>query len=83
MSNVIKPKRGSTVPTSSNLENGEIGINTSNQSLYYGTGDGVKQIKAENVTGVVGITNGGTGFSTRNSALTSLINGGEKFYWGY
>lgn len=30
MSNVIKPKRGSTVPTSANLENGEIGINTSN-----------------------------------------------------
>lgn len=79
MSNVIKPKRGSTVPTSSNLENGEIGINTSNQSLYYGTGDGVQQIKAENVTGVVGITNGGTGFSTRNSALTSLINGGKNF----
>lgn len=79
MSNVMKPKRGSTIPTSSNLENGEIGTNTSNQSLYYGTGDGVQQIKAENVTGVVGITNGGTGFSTRNSALTSLINGGKNF----
>lgn len=79
MSNVIKPKRGSTVPTSSNLENGEIGINTSNQSLYYGTGDGVQQIKAENVTGVVGIEHGGTGSPTRSGALCSLINGGREF----
>lgn len=79
MSNVIKPKRGSTVPTSSNLENGEIGINTSNQSLYYGTGDGVQQIKAENVTGVVGIEHGGTGNSTRSGGLQALINGGKQF----
>lgn len=79
MSNVIKPKRGSTVPTSSNLENGEIGINTSNQSLYYGTGDGVQQIKAENVTGVVGIEHGGTGNSTRSRGLRALINGGQDF----
>ena len=79
MSNVIKPKRGSTVPTSSNLENGEIGINTSNQSLYYGTGDGVQQIKAENVTGVVGIEHGGTGSSTRSGSLRALINGGSQF----
>lgn len=79
MSNVIKPKRGSTVPTSSNLENGEIGINTSNQSLYYGTGDGVQQIKSENVTGVVGIEHGGTGSPTRNGALRALINGGGNF----
>lgn len=79
MSNVIKPKRGSTVPTSSNLENGEIGINTSNQSLYYGTGDGVQQIKAENVTGVVGIKHGGTGSSTRSGGLRALINGGRGF----
>lgn len=79
MSNVIKPKRGSTVPTSSNLENGEIGINTSNQSLYYGTGDGVQQIKAENVTGVVGIEHGGTGNSTRSRGLRALINGGKNF----
>ena len=73
MSNVIKPKRGSTVPTSSNLENGEIGINTSNQSLYYGTGDDVQQIKAENVTGVVGINHGGTGQTTRGAALGALV----------
>jgi hypothetical protein len=79
MSNVIKPKRGSTVPTSSNLENGEIGINTSNQSLYYGTGDGVQQIKAENVTGVVSIEHGGTGSSTRSGSLCALINGGAQF----
>ena len=79
MSNVIKPKRGSTVPTSSNLENGEIGINTSNQSLYYGTEDGVQQIKAENVTGVVGIEHGGTGSSTRSGSLRALINGGSQF----
>lgn len=79
MSNVIKPKRGSTVPTSSNLENGEIGINTSNQSLYYGTGDGVQQINAGNVTGVVGIEHGGTGSPTRNGALRALINGGSEF----
>lgn len=79
MSNVIKPKRGSTVPTSSNLENGEIGINTSNQSLYYGTGDGVQQIRAENVTGVVGIEHGGTGNSTRSGGLRALINGGRGF----
>lgn len=79
MSNVIKPKRGSTVPTSSNLEDGEIGINTSNQSLYYGTGDGVQQIKAENVTGVVGIEHGGTGSSVRSGALHALINGGRGF----
>lgn len=79
MSNVIKPKRGSTVPTSSNLENGEIGINTSNQSLYYGTGDGVQQINAGNVTGVVGIEHGGTGSPTRSGALCALINGGREF----
>lgn len=79
MSNVIKPKRGSTVPTSSNLENGEIGINTSNQSLYYGTGRGVQQIKAENVTGVVGVEHGGTGSPTRSGGLRALINGGNDF----
>lgn len=77
MSNIIKPKRGSTIPTSTNLENGEIGINTSNQSLYYGTGDGVQQIKAENVTGVVGIEHGGTGNTTRDLALTALLAGGS------
>lgn len=76
MANVIKPKRGAGVPTSSNLENGEIGINTSNQSLYYGTGDGVQQIKADNVTGVVGIEHGGTGATTRDKALRNLIIGG-------
>lgn len=79
MSNVIKPKRGSTVPTSSNLENGEIGINTSNQSLYYGTGDDVQQINAGNVTGVVGVEHGGTGSPTRSGALRALINGGKGF----
>lgn len=76
MSNVIKPKRGSTVPTSSILENGEIGINTSNQSLYYGTGDGVQQIKAENVTGVIGIEHGGTGANSRGDGYQALQSAG-------
>ena len=47
--------------------------------MYYGTGDGVQQIKAENVTGVVGIEHGGTGNSTRSGGLQALINGGRGF----
>lgn len=47
--------------------------------MYYGTGDGVQQIKAENVTGVVGIEHGGTGSSVRSGALCALINGGAGF----
>ena len=33
---------------------------------------------AENVTGVVGIANGGTGNTSRHAALTALIAGGGR-----
>ena len=40
--------------------------------LYYGTGDGVQQIKAENVTGVVGIEHGGADFTGDINTLTGI-----------
>ena len=45
------------------------------KSVKYATSAG----SAANVTGVVGIANGGTGSSTRSGGLRALINGGSGF----
>lgn len=135
MSNIIKPKRGTTDPAPGILAEGEIGINTSAATAFVGVaGGGSKKLNAgnseatdavnstgeatanrnrhvwfsdsddekkrayndnfqynpstntisanvsgtsSNVTGVVGIANGGTGNTKRDLALTTLSAGGS------
>lgn len=44
MAQIIKPKRGTTVPTTSDLVSGEIAVNTSNQRIYINDNGTIKQI---------------------------------------
>jgi hypothetical protein len=44
MTQIIKPKRGTTVPTTSDLVNGEIAVNTNNQRIYINDNGTIKEI---------------------------------------
>ena len=44
MANVIKLKRGTGTPTTSDLANGEVAIDTSNQKFYINDGGTIKEI---------------------------------------
>ena len=49
MSNIIKPKRGTTDPAQGVLAEGEIGINTSAATAFVGVaGGGSKKLNADN-----------------------------------
>ena len=44
MATIIKLKRGTTTPTTSDLANGEVGIDTSNQKFYINDNGTIKEI---------------------------------------
>ena len=44
MATIIKLKRGTTTPTTSDLSNGEVGIDTSNQKFYINDNGTIKEI---------------------------------------
>lgn len=44
MTQIIKPKRGTTVPTTSDLVSGEIAVNTNNQKIYINDNGTIKLI---------------------------------------
>ena len=50
MAQIIKPKRGTTTPTTSNLVSGEIAIDTSAQKLYVNDAGTVKEIGGATIT---------------------------------
>lgn len=50
MSNIVKIKHGSTVPTSDNLESYELGYCTGDEGLYIKEGDEVKKINETDKT---------------------------------
>ena len=45
MSNIIKPKRGTTDPAQGTLAEGEIGINTTNATAFIGVAGGQQKVK--------------------------------------
>tara|TARA_R100000152_G_C6775909_1_gene204653 strand:+ start:529 stop:1071 length:543 start_codon:yes stop_codon:yes gene_type:complete len=68
MANVIKLKRGTSTPTTSDIVDGEVAIDTSAQKLYIRDSSTIKEIGGggggsgdiEGVTAGVGLTGGGT-----------------------
>ena len=63
MASVIKLKRGTATPTTSDIVNGEVAINTSAQKLYINDSGTIKEI------------GGGTGGSSGNSFTTISVSG--------
>ncbi len=51
-STIIKLKRGTTTPTSANIENGEVAVNTSAQRLYINDNGVIKEIGGSDLTSV-------------------------------
>lgn len=77
MSNIFKIKRGSSIPTSSNLANGELGYCSGNNKLYIGTSS--KPIIPDNSNGKYLSLSGGTLmgdilFSNSNSTQATQPN---------
>ncbi len=50
MANIIKPKRGSTVPTTANLVDGEIAVNTADKKIYSNIGGTVYELSPSTLT---------------------------------
>jgi len=50
MANIIKPKRGSTVPTTANLVDGEIAVNTTDKKIYSNIGGTVYELSPSTST---------------------------------
>lgn len=50
MASIIKPKRGSTVPTTANLVDGEIAVNTTDKKIYSNIGGTVYELSPSTLT---------------------------------
>jgi len=50
MANIIKPKRGTTVPTTANLVDGEIAVNTTDKKIYSNIGGTVYELSPSAAT---------------------------------
>lgn len=82
MTQTVKLKRSAVaakVPTTTDLDLGELGINTHDGKLFLKKDDGSESIvdvgaNASNITaGTLAITRGGTGQTTANAALNALL----------
>lgn len=83
MANIIKPKRGSTVPTTANLVDGEIAVNTADKKLYSNIGGTVYELSPSTLTPPAGTNtqvqfndSGAFGASSRftfNSGTNALV----------
>lgn len=65
MATIIKLKRGTTTPTTSDLANGEVGIDTSNQKFYINDNGTIKEIG--------GSAGGGNAFTTIALSDSSIV----------
>ena len=65
MATIIKLKRGTTTPTTSDLANGEVGIDTSNQKFYINDSGTIKEIG--------GSAGGGNAFTTIALSDSSIV----------
>jgi hypothetical protein len=54
MANIIKPKRGTTVPTTANLVDGEIAVNTTDKKIYSNIGGTVYELSPSTATSPAG-----------------------------
>ena len=70
MANVIKLKRGTSTPTTSDIANGEVAIDTSDQKFYINDGGTVKEIGG----GGGGATGGGSDKVFFENAQTVTTN---------
>ena len=65
MATIIKLKRGTTTPTTSDLSNGEVGIDTSNQKFYINDNGTIKEVG--------GSAGGGNAFTTIALSDSSIV----------
>lgn len=79
MTQVIKLKRGTSTPTTSNIVANEVAVDTSAQRIYINDSGSIKEIGrggdtnlATGVTGTLPIANGGTGATTATGAQQAL-----------
>ena len=80
MANVIKLKRGTSTPTTSDITSGEVALDTSAKKLYVNDGGTVKEIgggggglSSDAQQNTVGGTNAGDSFSGTNATNNTLI----------
>jgi hypothetical protein len=79
MTQVIKLKRGTSTPTTSNIVANEVAVDTSAQRIYINDSGSIKEIGrggdtnlATGVTGTLPVANGGTGATTATGAQQAL-----------
>tara|TARA_B110000285_G_scaffold203183_1_gene239082 strand:+ start:235 stop:684 length:450 start_codon:yes stop_codon:yes gene_type:complete len=70
---VIKLKRGNTTPTTSDIVNGEVAIDTSSKKLYINDSGTIKEVGGSNITNLDSLT---------DVTLTDLNTGQVLYYNG-
>ena len=75
MATIIKLKRGSATPTTSDLANGEVGIDTSAKKFYINDSGTIKEIGGGTGGGDSFYSTFGTGRNTDTSAATVSVSG--------
>lgn len=73
MATVIKLKRGNTTPTTSDIVNGEVAIDTSSKKLYINDSGTIKEVGGSNITNLDSLT---------DVTLTDLNTGQVLYYNG-
>ena len=73
MATVIKLKRGTTTPTTSDIVNGEVAIDTSSKKLYINDSGTIKEVGGTNITNLDSLT---------DVTLTDLNTGQVLYYNG-
>lgn len=79
MSTVIKLKRGTTIPTTGNIESGEVAVDTSAQKLYINDSGVIKEIgggSASNSFTTIALSDSTTVAADSSSDTLTLANAG-------